>query len=159
MYRFLVLLIFLSYNSLFSFDYEVQTHAKRKVIKSFPISNNEEYISFILDGTWTDNLGNYGLIEQASFVLLKNNDVIELDGYGKTIYQNNQETYFRGYRNRQEKDAGVGQTLVLNATDGLSSLIGMKCSYAVKFFSNTAFAFSKCKVTEEQKRVLSKISQ
>tara|TARA_A100001015_G_scaffold263198_1_gene309994 strand:- start:2562 stop:2834 length:273 start_codon:yes stop_codon:yes gene_type:complete len=90
MYRFLVLIIFLSCNSLFSFNYEVQTHAKRKVIKSFPISNNEEYISFILDGTWTDNLGNYGLIEQVSFVLLKNNDVIELDGYGKTIYQNNQ---------------------------------------------------------------------
>ena len=66
-----------------SFDYEVETHAKREVIKTFPISANEKYISFILEGTWTDNLGNYGLMEQASFVLLKNDNVIELDGYGK----------------------------------------------------------------------------
>ena len=67
-------------------------------------------------------------------MLLKNNDVIELDGYGKTIYQNNHETYFRGYRNRQEKDAGVGQTLVLNATDGLISLINNSFNLGIIIF-------------------------
>ena len=73
------------------------------------------------------------MMEQSSFVMLDNNDVIELDGYGKTIYQNNQETYFRGYRNRQEKDSGVGETKIVNATGELSSLIGMRCPYAVNF--------------------------
>ena len=97
--------LYLLSSTCLSFDYEVETHAKREVIKTFPISANEKYISFILEGTWTDNLGNYGLMEQASFVLLKDDNVIELDGYGKTIYQNDEETYFRGYRNRQVKDA------------------------------------------------------
>ena len=87
---------FFLFNNAFSFDYEIQTHAKRTILKSFPISDNKKYVSFILEGTWTDNLGNYGLMEQASFVILNNDDVIELDGYGKTIYQDNQETYFRG---------------------------------------------------------------
>ena len=159
MLKFLIIFLLCIHNICISFDYERETHAKRKIIKSFPISENEKYISFILEGTWTDNLGNYGLIEQASFVFLKNNDVVELDGYGKTTYQNNEETYFRGYRNRQEKDAGVGKTEVLNSTETLKPLIGMICPYAVKFFKETAYAFSKCKITEDQKKVLSNISQ
>ena len=159
MLKILSISLFLISTLAFSFDYEVETHAKRKVIKSFQISKNKKFISFTLEGTWTDNLGNYGLIEQASTVILNNDNVIELDGYGKTIYQNNQITYFRGYRNRQEKDSGVGQTIILHSTEDLSSLIGMKCPYAVKFFSNTAYVISKCKITEQQKLTLSKITQ
>ena len=159
MYKILIVLMFLINNLSFSFDYEIQTHAKRTIVKTIPISKTEKYISFTLEGTWTDNLGNYGMMEQSSFVMLNNNNVIELDGYGKTIYQNNQETYFRGYRNRQEKDTGVGETEILNATEKLNSLIGMKCPYAVNFFNDTAYAFAKCKITEEQKKTLSKISQ
>ena len=159
MYKILIVLMFLINNLSFSFDYEIQTHAKRTIVKTIPISKTEKYISFTLEGTWTDNLGNYGMMEQSSFVMLNNNNVIELDGYGKTIYQNNQETYFRGYRNRQEKDTGVGETEILNATEKLNSLIGMKCPYAVNFFNDTAYAFAKCKITEEQKITLSKISQ
>ena len=159
MYKLLIVLMFLINNLSFSFDYEIQTHAKRTIIKTIPISKTEKYISFILEGTWTDNLGNYGMMEQSSFVMLNNNSVIELDGYGKTIYQNNQETYFKGYRNRQEKDAGVGETEILNATEKLNSLIGMRCPYAVNFFKDTAYVVSKCKITEEQKKILSNISQ
>ena len=159
MYKLLIALMFLIYNLSFSFDYQIQTHAKRTIVKTIPISKTEKYISFTLEGTWTDNLGNYGMMEQSSFVMLNNNNVIELDGYGKTIYQNNQETYYRGYRNRQEKNSGVGETLILNATEKLNSLIGMKCPYAVNFFNDTAYVFSKCKITEEQKKTLSKISQ
>ena len=159
MYKVIIAFIFLITSLSLSFDYEIQTHAKRTIIKSIPISKSEKYISFSLKGTWTDNLGNYGTMEQASFVILSNNDVIELNGYGKTIYQNNQETYFRGYRNRQEKDSGVGETKIVNASGELSSLIGMRCPYAVNFFNDTAYAFAKCKITEKQKKILSKISQ
>ena len=59
----------------------------------------------------------------------------------------------------KKKDAGVGKTEVLNSTEPLKPLIGMICPYAVKFFKETAYAFSKCKITENQKKVLSNISQ
>ena len=134
MYKLLILLFCLINNLCFSFDYEIQTHAKRTIIKTIPISKTKKYMSFILEGTWTDNLGNYGMMEQSSFVMLDNNDVIELDGYGKTIYQNNQESYFRGYRNRQEKDSGVGETKIVNATVELNSLIGYEMPIRSKFF-------------------------
>ena len=48
---------------------------------------------------------------------------------------------------------------ISDATEKLISLIGMKCPYAVNFFNDTAYAFAKCKITEEQKKTLSKISQ
>ena len=159
MCKLLIVFMFLINNLSFSFDYEIQTHAKRTIVKTIPISKTEKYISFTLEGTWTDNLGNYGMMEQSSFVILNNNNVIELDGYGKRIYQNNQETYYRGYRRQQEKDAGVGETEIINATEKLNSLIGIKCPYAVNFFNDVAYAFAKCKITEEQKKILSKISQ
>ena len=98
------------------------------------------------------------MMEQSSFVTLDNNEVIKLDGYSKIIYQYNQETYFRGYRNRQEKDSGVGETKIVNATGELDSSIGMRCPYAVNFFNDTAYAFAKCKITDEQKKIISKIS-
>ncbi len=155
---FLILLVFISNPSL-AFDYEIETHAKRKIIKSYPISENKRYISFILEGTWTDNLGNYGLIEQSSTLILQNEKVIRLDGYGKTIYQNNEETYYKGYRAQQEKDSGVGETIIINASEKMKELIGLKCKYAVKFFSDIAYALAKCKISEEQKMKLISLSR
>ena len=75
MYKYLIVLMFLINNLGFSFDYEIQTHAKRTIVKTIPISKTEKYISFTLQGTWTDNLGNYGMMEQSIFVMLNNNNV------------------------------------------------------------------------------------
>ena len=159
MKQILFVLIFLINNISMAFVYEMETHAKRNIIKSIPISLNKKYIIFTLEGTWSDNLGNYGLMEQASTLILQDNNVIELDGYGKQIYQNKEETYFRGFRNRQEKDAGVGQTIITNTTDVLKALVGTKCTYAVKFFTDTAYVLSKCKISEQQKNILINLSR
>ena len=147
----------LIFNMAYSFDYEIEYHAKRKTIKSIPISKDEKFISFTLDGTFSDNLGNYGFLEQASTLILKDNNVLKLDGYGKTIYQNRQATFHRGYRSQQEQDAGVGESVVLEATDNFKILKGMRCKYAVKFFEDTAYVLSKCKITKKQKNLLSNL--
>ena len=41
--------------------------------------------------------------------------------------------YTKGFRNRQEQQAGVGKVEVVNASNFLKSLIGMSCTYAVNF--------------------------
>ena len=46
MYKFLIFLLIFINNLSFSFEYEVQTHAKRTIIKTIPISKTEKYISF-----------------------------------------------------------------------------------------------------------------
>ena len=151
------LLVFMTFIFSFfanSFDYLVETHAKRKIVKSFELQDNQKFISFILDGTWSDNLGNYGFIEQASTVVLSENRVIKLDGYGKTIYQNKEVSYFRGFRDQQEKDAGVGKTVIIESSENLKGLIGIECDYAVKFLEDTAYVLSRCDINNEQKDIL-----
>ena len=38
-------------------------------------------------------------------------------------------------------------------------LIGMKCTYAIKFFENYFFWIQKCNITENQKKLLCIITQ
>ena len=153
------LIIFVSCGNVRSFDYIIESHGKREIIKSYPISKDKKYLNFILEGTFTDNLGNYGIWDNASIVTLQNKNVVNLQGYGKSTYQNNEFLYVKGFRNRQEQQAGVGKTEVVNASKSLSALIGMSCTYAVNFYEENAYFIQKCKITEKQKEVLSNISK
>ena len=153
------LIIFVSCGNVRSFDYIIQSHAKREIIKSYPISKDKKYLNFILEGTFTDNLGNYGIWDNASILTLQNKNVINLQGYGKSIYQNNEFIYVKGFRNKQEQQAGVGKVEVVNASKSLLALLGMNCTYAVNFYEDNAYFIQKCNITEKQKEVLSNISK
>ena len=156
---FIFLIIFVSCGNVRSFDYIIESHAKREIIKSYPISKDKRYLNFILEGTFTDNLGNYGIWDNASIVTLQNKNVINLQGYGKSKYQNNEFIYVKGFRNKQEQQAGVGKVEVVNTSKSLLSLIGMSCTYAVNFYEDNAYFIQKCKINENQKEVLSNISK
>ena len=80
------LIIFVSCGNVRSFDYIIESHGKREIIKLYPISKDKKYLNFILEGTFTDNLGNYGIWDNASIVTLQNKNVINLLGYGKSKY-------------------------------------------------------------------------
>ena len=155
----ILLIIFVSCGNVKAFDYIMELHGKREIIKSYPLSKDKRYLNFILEGTFTDNLGNYGIWDNSSIVTLQNKNVVNLQGYGKSTYQNNEFIYVKGFRNRQEQQAGVGKTEVVNASKSLSALIGMSCTYAVNFYEENAYFIQKCKITEKQKEVLSNISK
>ena len=155
----ILLIIFVSCGNVRAFDYIMELHGKREIIKSYPLSKDERYLNFILEGTFTDNLGNYGIWDNSSIVTLQNKNVVNLQGYGKSTYQNNEFIYIKGFRNRQEQQAGVGKTEVVNASKSLLALIDMSCTYAVNFYEENAYFIQKCKITEKQKEVLSNISK
>ena len=155
----ILLIIFVSCGNARAFDYIIESHGKREVIKSYPLSKDKRYLNFILEGTFTDNLGNYGIWDNASIVTLQNKNVVNLQGYGKSTYQNNEFIYVKGFRNRQEQQAGVGKVEVVNTSKSLFALIGMSCTYAVNFYEDNAYFIQKCKITEKQKEVLSNISK
>ena len=123
------------------------------------MSKNKKYLNFILEGTFTDNLGNYAIWDNPSIVTLQNKNVVNLQGYGKSTYQNNEFIYSKSFRNKQEQQAGVGKVVVVNASKSLLALIGMSCTYAVNFYKENAYFIQKCKITEKQKEVLSNISK
>ena len=140
-----------------SFEYSRTISGKRDIVTTFDISKSERFVNFVLDGTFTDNLGNYGHSQSNSTVLLKNNEVVRLEGFGKSTFQNNEAFFSRGIRNQQEQNSGVGQNEVIGATGSLKKLIGMKCTYAIKFFENYFFWIQKCNITENQKKLLSNL--
>ena len=86
--------------------------------------------------------------------MLNNNQVVRLEGYGYSTYQNKEIIYGRGQRNQQEKDSGVGKNKAIGATGSLKELIGMECTYAIKFFENYFYWLQKCNITEKQKEIL-----
>ena len=155
----ILLIIFVSCGNVRSFDYITELHGKREIIKSYPISKDKKFLNFILEGTFTDNLGNYGIWDNAVTVTLQNNNVIYLQGYGKRVFQNNEIIYTKGFRNKQEQQTGVGKTEIVNSSKFLLALIGMSCTYAVNFYEDNAFFVQKCRITEKQKTVLSNISK
>ncbi|RPH08413.1 MAG: hypothetical protein CBD54_001670 [Alphaproteobacteria bacterium TMED194] len=147
------LIIFVSCGNVKSFDYIIESHGKREIIKSYPISKDKKYLNFIIEGIFTDNLGNYGIWDNANTVTLQNYNVINLQGYGKRIFQNNEITYIKGFRNKQEQQAGVGKTKIVNVSRSLMSLVGMSCTYAVNFYEDNAYLIHKCKITEKKKHI------
>ena len=155
----ILLIIFVSCGNVSAFDYIMELHGKREIIKSYPLSKDKRYLNFILEGTFTDNLGNYGIWDSSNTLTLQNKNVVNLQGYGKSTYQNNEFIYIKGFRNRQEQQAGVGKTEAVNASKSLLALIGMSCTYAVNFYEENAYFIQKCKITEKQKEVLSNISK
>ena len=153
------LIIFVSCGNVKSFDYIIESHGKREIIKSYPISKDKKYLNFIIEGIFTDNLGNYGIWDNASIATLQNKNVVNLQGYGKSTYQNNEFIYVKGFRNKQEQQAGVGKVEVVNASKPLMELMGMNCTYAVNFYEDNAYFIQKCKINDKQKKVLSNISK
>ena len=89
---------------------------------------------------------------------MQNKNVINLQGYGKRTFQNSEVYYTKGFRNRQEQQSGVGKLEIVHASSFFKSLLGVKCTYAVNFYLDNAYFIQKCKITNEQKRVLSSIS-
>ena len=155
----ILLIIFVSCGNVRAFDYIMELHGKREIIKSYPLSKDKRYLNFILEGTFTDNLGNYGIWDSSSIVTLQNKNVINLQGYGKSTYQNNVFIYGKIFRNKQEQQAVLGKTEIINASKSLLALIGISCTYAVNFYEENAYFIQKCKITEKQKEVLSNISK
>ena len=155
----ILIVLFVPYKNISAFDYMVELHGKREIIKSYPISDEKKYLNFVVEGTFTDNLGNYGVWDNASILILQNKNVINLQGYGKRTFQNNKVLYTKGFRNKQEQQTGVGKIEIVHASNFFKPLLGINCTYAVNFYLDNAYFIQKCKITDKQKKVLSSISK
>ena len=59
--RFLIVILFFALIGIAKTeDYIIEFQAKVKNLRTFNISNSEQFRSYDLEGTFTDNFGNYG---------------------------------------------------------------------------------------------------
>ncbi len=125
--------------------------------KSFDLGNKNTFSSFTVNGSWTDNYGNYGF-NKCMGIINKNYDNVELYFMCEREDKNGYKIWTISKRKSETQTSGVGSFEIVNATIPKKELfIGKKCTYAVKYLKETNFYKSKCKISEELSKVFEKI--
>ena len=143
--KLLFLLIFLLPLKAFANKYSSESSGKETY--NFSIDTKDGYSKQIrkTEGTWTDNLGNYG-INTCVGTLIQDNKKINLDLICENIDQDKEKSWSKLYRKNTIDDSVVGVIEYIDATEKYKFLIGKKCNYALKFYEESFFFFKhKCK--------------
>ena len=143
--KLLFLLIFLLPLKTFANKYSSESSGKETY--NFSINTKDGYSKQIrkTEGTWTDNLGNYG-INTCIGTLIQDNRKLNLDLICENIDQDKEKSWSKLYRKNTIDDSVVGVIEYIDATEKYKFLIGKKCNYALKFYEKSFFFFKhKCK--------------
>ena len=155
-----IIIIFLLFSSsLLSNDYIIDIHGKIVSSEKHKYSKNSYYNILKLDGSFTDNLGNYGNFNALVSLEIHAGELKQHFFSAELIYQDGSTFYGQGSRTSMEFEQGTGNLLITIANNNLKELIGTKCVYAVNFFKSTSFTITKCKITDSQKNILSSLSR
>ena len=141
---FFLILIFLNNSFLFASDYILEFQANVKIIKEFDISEKARFRSYLLQGTFTDEYGNYGKFEGVVISDVKGGKLIKLEGTAKTVYSNGEVLYLKSFRKESDFDAGVANAKIIGSSNKYKPLIGTKCMQSVRYFEDTIFGLQKC---------------
>ena len=152
-----IFFLFLSSNTLGK-DYIIEFQAKVKNLKEFKFTNVKKFRNYDLEGTFTDNYGNIGLFNAVVSSDVKEGKLIKLDTTAENVYSNNEKIYFRGVREKSDVDAGIAYAIIVATTKRLQPLIGSKCTTSVRYLNDAIFGLTKCKVSENSKKILNDIN-
>ena len=141
-------------------DYFMDNNGKRTIITEHNYSDKSSFRAFKIEGSFTDNLGNYGNWNAFVTTYITDGKIIKLDFSNQFNFQNKNKFYLQGFRQEgTDEGAGVGKAMIVYPDKNLKSLINSKCVYSVKFLENTFFGKTKCKISKEGLRELQKISE
>ena len=147
-YLVLIILILLPTFNSFSKDYLINLQAKVVNNDKHNYSEGNNFNLLKLDGSFTDNLGNYGNWNALASFELNNNKIKQHFFSAEIIFQNESKMYIQGSRNSKEFEQGTGTFTVNAASKEIEELVGTKCIYAINFFKSTSFTNTKCKVSD-----------
>ena len=147
-YLVLINLILLPTFNLVSKDYLINLQAKVVNNDKHNYSEGNNFNLIKLDGSFTDNLGNYGNWNALASFELNNNKIKQHFFSAEIIFQNESKMYIQGSRNSKEFEQGTGTFTVNAASKEMEELVGTKCIYAINFFKSTSFTNTKCKVSD-----------
>ena len=152
-----VSLIFTTVSAEDNIDYIV-TGSDTTETKTFELKNKSKFSSFTVNGSWTDNFGNYGF-NKCMGIINKNFKNVELYFMCEREDKNGFKIWSINKRKSGIQNSGVGTFEIVDATIPKKELfIGKKCTYAVKYLKETNFYKSKCKISEELSKVFEKMA-
>ena len=153
--RFLIFILFFAVIGITKAeDYILEFQAKVKNLRTFNISNSEQFRSYDLEGTFTDNYANYGKTSVIIISDIKDGKLVRLDATSENIYSNKEKIYMRSVRKKSDVDAGIAYNIVIGASKNFTPLIGMKCTTSVRYFDDAIFGLQKCNTNEGMIKVL-----
>ena len=141
-------------------DYLMDNNGKRTLVTEHNYTNKSSFRAFKIEGTFTDNLGNYGNWDAFVTTYINEGKVTKLDFSNKFTFQNKSKFYLQGFRQEgTDEGAGVGKAMIVYPDRTFKSLKNSKCVYSVKFLEDTFFGKTKCKIPEQGFKELQKISE
>ena len=151
-----LLLAFVSWGE----DYFIDNNGKRTIITEHNYDDKSSFRAFKLEGSFTDNIGNYGNWNAFVTTYITDGKVTKLDFSNQFKFQNKKKFYLQGFREEgTDEGAGVGKAVIVFPDKSFKNLINSKCVYSVKFLEDTFFGKIKCNIPKEGLQELEKISE
>ena len=112
---------------------------------TFPDST--EYVQIKGDGSWQDNLGDYGKMYCLARVEIKDKNA-DLNAFCEEENQNNVR-FWIALKRSSEMQAGVGIAQFIAGELNYKHLVGIQCPYAIQYYEDMSFYKQKCKLSDE----------
>ena len=102
-----------------------------------------------LEGHIKNNVGNYGTIKCNSLIETKESKLVFLKVICEISLNDGNTIWSVLERSSSSFKAGIGESIVINATGKYKKLEGTKCIYAVTKYKKSSFVREKCKVNDK----------
>ena len=150
--------LFLSLSLLVLFP--ANSWADAGIIDNSDYNDKSFFRAFKIEGSFTDNIGNYGNWNAFVTTYITDGKVTKLDFSNQFKFQNKKKFYMQGFRQEgTDEGAGVGKAMIVYPDKSFKSLINSKCVYSVKYLEDTFFGQIKCDIPKEGLREIEKISE
>ena len=144
----IIFFFFISFYIKAEANYIVEVHGNIKEVKTHKYTETDNLKFLTIDGTFKDNLGNFGQTNSLVYMLTKNNIVEKLESYNEFLYDNNIKAYNIATRSSEDLESGVGKWLYTYTSDEIKDLRNSSCIYSISYFKSSFLAISKCNVSE-----------
>ena len=126
-----------------------KTHSKTEV-KTFNLKNGINFSSYTSEGSWENNLGNYGVNKCLGTVKKMPSNEISLNIMCESTDKNGYKTWSVLKRSSSNMESGVGYAEIIDSTVPHKELwIGTKCTYATNYLKDVNFTMQKCSVSNK----------
>ena len=153
-YLLIILAVFFAFQTSAKNMLIIDFGGKRKFINTHKYSDTGKITTYTIEGTFTDNLANYGAWDSMVITQIENGKIVTMDFSTMWEYQNSNKVYFRGRRGNSDEDTGIGKVVVIGASNSMTSLIDTKCTYSIKILNENVFGVQKCELNDNAFKTL-----
>ena len=144
----LALLCLIIINSKAEENYIVEVHGTIKEIKTHQYTDTDSLKFLTIEGTFKDNLGNFGQTNSLVFMTTKNNAIEKLISHNEFLYNNNIKAFNIASRSSDDLESGVGKWRYTYVSNEIQDLKNATCVYSISYFKASFLAISKCNITQ-----------